>query len=116
MRFHGYFGPFLVFGLRAGLLGGDYLEKDYCELKAKVGTALLSPRSCFIDSIQFVSDCTVGQGNLQTHVCDEASVEVVKGERRFRLVARNDVLKMRDSITKDRHVETAGRAILQKKR
>jgi len=62
VQFHGHLGPFLILGLRAGLLGIDYLGKDYFELKAKVKTTLHPPRSCIIDGIQFISGCTTGKG------------------------------------------------------
>ena len=114
LRFHGHFGPFLVLGLRAGLLGVDCLGKDYFGLKAKVGTALLPPRSCFIDGIQFASGCTTGKGNLEIHVSNDVSVEFVRGKRRISFVVRNDVLKTLDLVTSDEQAETMGREILQK--
>ena len=114
VQFHGHLGPFLILGLRAGLLGIEYLGKDYFELKAKVGTALHPPRSCFIDGIQFASGCTAGKGNLETHVGDDVSVEFVRNDRRISVVVRNDVLKTLDQITSEKQAETIGREILQK--
>ena len=114
LKFHGHFGPFLVLGLRAGLLGVDYLGKDYFELKAKVGTVLHPSRSCFIDGIQFASGCTTGKVNLETHVAYDVSVEFVRGDRRISVVVRNDVLKTLDQLTSDKQTETMGKEILEK--
>ena len=114
VQFHGHLGPFLILGLRAGLLGIDYLGKDYFELKAKVKTTLHPPRSCIIDGIQFISGCTTGKGNLETHVSDDVSVEFVRGDRRISIVVRNEVIKTLDQITSDTQAETIGRDILQK--
>ena len=114
VKFHGHLGPFLILGLRAGLLGIDYLGKDYFELRAKVETALHPPRSCFIDGIQFASGCTTGKGNLEVKASDDVSVEFIRGERRISIVVRNDILKTLDQITSDKQAETIGREILQK--
>ena len=114
VKFHGHLGPFLVLGLRAGLLGVDYLGKDYFELRAKVETALHPPRSCFIDGIQFSSGCTTGKGNLETHASDDVSVEFIRGKRRINLVVRNDVLKTLDLMVSDKQAETISREILLK--
>ena len=114
VQFHGHLGPFLILGLRAGLLGADYLGKNYFELSAKVETAAQPPRSCFIDGIQFASGCTTGKGNLEVKAGDDVSVEFVRGKRRISLVVRNDILKTLDLITSDEQAETIGKEILQK--
>jgi len=65
--FHGHLGPFLVIGVRMGLMG-------LRELKARKGdpklqaTAILKqapPFSCTIDGIQVTTQCTVGNGKLK---------------------------------------------------
>ena len=114
VRFHGHLGPFLILGLRAGTVGTDYLGKDYFKQRARIGTALTPPRSCFIDGIQFASGCTTGKGNLETYVSNDVSVEFVKGEHKISLFVRNDVLKMLDQVTSDKHLERMGREILRK--
>lgn len=114
VKFHGHLGPFLILGLRAGLLGVDYLGKDYFELSAKVETAPHPPRSCFIDGVQFTSGCTTGKGNIEVKAGEGVLVEFVRGDRRISLVVRNDVLKTLDLITSDEQAETIGREILQK--
>jgi len=66
-EFHGHFGPFLVIGVRMGLIGVR-------ELKAKENgnelhvTAMLKhsvPFSCVIDGIQVATKCTIGNQKLK---------------------------------------------------
>jgi len=61
VTFHGHFGPFLILGLRAGLIGVNYLEKNYFELQAIVTTSPNPPVHVSLDGIQFVSGCTTGK-------------------------------------------------------
>ena len=114
VQFHGHFGPFLILGLRAGLLGIDYLGKDYFELSAKVETAPHPPRSCFIDGIQFTSGCTTGKDNIDIKTGEGVSVEFTRGNHRISVIVRNDILKTLDQITSDTQAETIGRELLQK--
>ena len=113
VKFHGHLGPFLILGLRAGLLGTEYLGKDYFELKAKVGTALHPPHSCFIDGVQFASGCTTGKSNLEVEASDKVSVEFIRSERRISIVVRNDVLKALDQLT-EKQAETASEEMMRK--
>jgi len=78
VEFHGHFGPFLILGLRAGLIGINYLGKNYFELKATVTTSPNPPHSCFIDGIQFISGCTTGKGNLEIKKSKEVSVRLLE--------------------------------------
>jgi formylmethanofuran dehydrogenase subunit E len=64
--FHSHLGPFLVLGLKAGLLA-------LRELKAKRGDSRLSaqvelpyrvPISCLLDGVQFSTGCTIGNKRL----------------------------------------------------
>ena len=114
VRFHGHLGPFLILGLRAGLLGVDYLGKNYFELSAEVETTLRPPRSCFIDGIQFASGCTTGKGNLQVKAGDGVSVVFVRGEQCISLEVKNDVLTALDQITSEKQAEITAREILQR--
>jgi len=114
VKFHGHLGPFLILGLRAGLLGVDYLGKDYFELEAKVETRPQPPRSCFIDGIQFTSGCTTGKCNIEIKASEGVSVEFIRGKRRISVIVKTDVLEIVDRITSDTQAETIGREILQK--
>lgn len=65
IKFHGHLGPFLVLGLKAGLLANKILGKDCFEMKASIKTILKPPYSCFIDGVQVATGCTIGKGNLK---------------------------------------------------
>ena len=114
ITFHGHFGPFLILGLRAGLIGITYLGKNYFELKATVATNLHPTRSCFIDGIQFVSGCTTGKGNLEIKNSKEVSVLFTRAEQKINLRVRDAVLKTLDQSMSEEQVEIAGKEILQK--
>ena len=113
VRFHGHFGPFLVMGLRAGIIGIDFLGKDPFELKAKIGTSLHPPRSCFIDGIQYASGCTVGKNNLEVRAGDTVSVEFKRGKRKIRLILRDGILKQLDHLLSEEKVEVLAKEVFK---
>ena len=114
VKFHGHLGPFLILGLRAGLIGINYLGKNYFELKAAVVTSPKPPRSCFIDGIQFVSGCTIGKGNLEIKNSRDVSVIFTRAERKISLTVKDAILKTLDQLTSEEQVEVSGKEILQK--
>jgi len=65
--FHGHLGPFLVIGVRMGLIGLRELKTSEGDLKLQA-TAILRrvpPFSCAIDGIQVTTQCTIGNGKLK---------------------------------------------------
>ena len=64
--FHGHLGPFLVLGVRMGLIALRELDakKDNPKLRVTVKTKLSVPFSCVIDGIQVSTKCTVGNRKL----------------------------------------------------
>jgi formylmethanofuran dehydrogenase subunit E len=66
IRLHGHEGPFLVAGIRMGLLALDLLQNPgYFGIKAESQAGTTPPLSCLSDGIQIGSGCTVGKGNLR---------------------------------------------------
>ena len=66
--FHGHLGPFLVIGVRMGILAKRILNPNTSEnnkLKVTVRLPLLTPFSCIIDGIQATTQCTVGNQKLR---------------------------------------------------
>lgn len=65
--FHGHLGPFLVIGVRMGLIGLREFQANRGDLRLHALTTLerAVPFSCTIDGIQVVTQCTVGNGRLQ---------------------------------------------------
>jgi formylmethanofuran dehydrogenase subunit E len=112
--FHGHLGPFLVIGLRAGLLGSHHLGKSQFELKATVETSARPPRSCFIDGIQFSSGCTTGKGNLKVRTGSSISVEFTGGGRSLRIGVKSNILEMLDSLSSEEQMEKLSKEMLEK--
>jgi len=65
--FHGHLGPFLVIGVRMGLIGLRELKTTRGNPKLQAITSLKRsvPFSCTIDGIQVTTQCTVGNGKLK---------------------------------------------------
>ncbi len=62
---HGHTGPFLVAGIRMGLLALEHLKcPGYFGLRAESEAGSLPPVSCLTDGVQIGSGCTTGKGNL----------------------------------------------------
>ncbi|MFO8034276.1 MAG: formylmethanofuran dehydrogenase subunit E family protein, partial [Candidatus Bipolaricaulota bacterium] len=65
VELHGHLGPYLVAGIRMGLLALELLESSgYFGLSAVSEAGREPPRSCLSDGIQIGSGCTAGKGNL----------------------------------------------------
>lgn len=67
VEFHGHLGPFLVLGIRMGLIGLRELnvEKGNPKLHVTVTTKPSVPFFCVIDGIQVATRCTVGNRKLK---------------------------------------------------
>jgi len=65
IHLHGHEGPFLIAGIRMGLLALELLgSPGYFGLSAQSYTGNTTPLSCLTDGIQIGSGCTTGKGNL----------------------------------------------------
>lgn len=66
IKLHGHEGPFLIAGIRMGLLALELLDSPgYFGLEAESETGTTPPLSCLVDGIQVGSGCTLGKGNLR---------------------------------------------------
>ncbi len=75
-NFHGHFGPFLVIGVRAGLIGLTKLKVEKGDPKLSV-TAMLKnsiPYSCIIDGVQVATGCTIGNKRLRLEGSSNISI------------------------------------------
>jgi len=65
--FHGHLGPFLIVGLKMGLLALRKLKKtgENGQLRATVKTELKVPYTCALDGIQIATHCTIGNRRLK---------------------------------------------------
>jgi formylmethanofuran dehydrogenase subunit E len=101
VEFHGHLGPFLILGLKAGLLANSLLVKDYFKTTAIVMTEPSPPSSCFVDGVQFVTGCTMGKGNIKLRKGKDVSVLFTKEGRKLRLTLKNDVVESIKSISSE---------------
>lgn len=97
VEFHGHLGPFLVLGLRMGLVGLRELNVKGGERKLQV-TAKLPysiPFSCTVDGLQIATKCTVGNKRLK--IIDifgiEAHFELESGEH-VTVAVNSDIFEM----------------------
>ena len=97
--FHGHLGPFLVLGLKAGLVANKILGRNPFETRAIVETELKPPCSCFIDGIQFSTGCTMGKANIELREKQCLSVVFVKNGGSLRLELKRDILDKLKRIT-----------------
>ncbi len=65
--FHGHFGPFLVVGVRAGIIALRELQtsKENKSLQAVASLVYSVPYSCILDGIQLSTGCTIGNKRLR---------------------------------------------------
>lgn len=66
-NFHGHLGPFLVIGVRMGLIGIRELgtKRNDKELHVTAMTKPSVPFSCVVDGIQVATHCTIGNKKLR---------------------------------------------------
>jgi formylmethanofuran dehydrogenase subunit E len=66
-KLHGHLGPFLVLGVRMGMIARKALnvaDDKRTSLRANVKVPLSPPFSCLLDGIQASTSCTVGNQRL----------------------------------------------------
>ena len=81
--FHGHLGPFIVLGLRIGLIGLHELNmsKHSDELKVIAYLNYKPPISCILDGLQITTGCTLGNKKLEFNESDEVLINfIVKGK------------------------------------
>jgi len=93
IEFHGHLGPFLVLGVRAGLLANSLLGKDCFKMRVTVTTEPSPPTSCFVDGVQFVTGCTMGKRNIKLRRGKSTSAVFLKDGRTLRLRVKDEVLE-----------------------
>jgi len=76
--FHGHFGPFLVVGVRAGIIALRELQtsKENKSLRAVASLAYSVPYSCILDGIQLSTGCTIGNKRLRFEESPTFTIEL----------------------------------------
>jgi len=75
VEFHGHLGPFLVLGIRMGVIARSLLKvQSQDNLSVVMSIQPNPPVSCTVDGVQVASGCTLGKGTIRV---SEASDRVV---------------------------------------
>ena len=114
VKFHGHLGPFLILGLKAGLIANSLLGKDCFKTRAVVMTNPLPPFSCFVDGVQFATGCTMGKGNIELRNGKQLSVVFSKKNKTLTLELKNDIWDYINSISSEKAAEQASLNLLKK--
>ncbi len=114
VEFHGHLGPFLVLGLKAGLLANSLLGKDCFETTAVVATDPNPPHSCLVDGVQFVTGCTMGKGNIKIKRSKSIYVLFSKGGRKLKLKLIRNVLGIIRNASSETDSEKVALELLKK--
>lgn len=108
---HGHLGPYLVAGIRMGLLALRELESPgYFGLRAESEAGRTTPLSCLNDGVQIGSGCTAGKGNLRVIGEGTPRVRFTDNDgRRITIELRSEIVdsfRGSDPIEKARELET----------
>lgn len=112
--FHGHLGPFIILGLKAGLLANAILGKDYIKTTAIVMADSSPPSSCFVDGIQFVTGCTMGKGNIKLRKSKHVSVTFAKDDKKLRLKLKKRILNSIKDVASEEESQKASLDLLKK--
>jgi len=76
-EFHGHLGPFVVIGIRAGVIGLRELSvrKGDRDLLVRIMLENVVPISCTIDGLQVTTSCTMGNQRLSIEDSDLLAIE-----------------------------------------
>jgi len=93
IEFHGHLGPFLVLGIRMGLLAlKDLNSPGYEGIEALVKTGDTPSLSCLLDGVQISTGCTMGKGNIATVPLGLAEADFSTDEKKVTIRAREEII------------------------
>ena len=102
VHFHGHLGPYLVFGLRMGMIAVQMLDpKGLHELSATVWTGKSPPQSCVLDGVQVSSGCTLGKGNIKAKESRRMKATFRKGKRTVVIEPTEKATKLLSRVSRD---------------
>lgn len=91
---HGHGGPFLVIGLRMGLMALELLDAHgWFDLRCLARLRWEPPDSCVIDGIQLSSGCTMGKHNIVVEERSGVAALFTKGERSLEMRLKTGTLE-----------------------
>ncbi len=98
--FHSHLGPFLVLGLKAGLLALRQLgaRQGDSTLRAQVKLPYRVPISCLLDGIQFSTGCTIGNKRLSFKDTNDVALTFTKAEKTVVLTLKKTSFELLTSL------------------
>ncbi|KYK31599.1 MAG: formylmethanofuran dehydrogenase subunit E family protein [Theionarchaea archaeon] len=112
-HFHGHLGPYLVLGLKMGILARNLLDGTPFTMKAEVHTQKKPPHSCIVDGIQFTSGCTLGKGNICIKEDQKIYGVFTTGSETVTIIVNTHLLKTLQTIARE-ELEGTARALFAK--
>ena len=108
---HGHVGPYLVAGIRMGLLALRLLDSSgYFGLRAESHAGRTTPLSCLNDGVQIGAGCTAGKGNLRIVGESRPRVRFITDDgREIAIELRPEIVgsfRGSDLVSKAREIET----------
>ena len=98
-EFHGHLGPFLVLGVKMGLIGMKKLkiEANARQLRIEAELPKQIPYTCTLDGLQAVTRCTFGNRKLSLKEVKSPVIstkfDAINGEKRVFICVKNEVLQ-----------------------
>lgn len=101
IEFHGHGGPFMVVGLRMGLLALERLgARGWFDISCRARLRWGPPDSCVVDGIQVSSGCTTGKHNMEVEDAEGIQAEFTREEARLVVSLRTEALeRIRDALS-----------------
>lgn len=94
VEFHGHDGPFMVVGLRMGLMALKRLDAcGWFDLRCDVKLMWSPPDSCVIDGIQSSTGCTMGKHNIVVEEEDGVAAHFFNRNKKLSVSLKHDILK-----------------------
>ena len=94
VEFHGHLGPFVVLGIRMGVVARPMLKaQNHNDLTAIMSVNPKPPVSCMVDGVHVASGCTLGKGTIRV---SESAVHIAgefhAGNRIFTITVKPKLL------------------------
>jgi len=94
VEFHGHLGPFLVLGVRMGVIARSLLKvQSQDNLNVVMSIRRNPPVSCTVDGVQVASGCTLGKGTIRlAEAYDRVVGRFRAGDRACTVAVRTQML------------------------
>ena len=94
VEFHGHLGPFLILGIRMGVIARSMLKaENHDDLTAIMFVNPRPPMSCTVDGVQVSSGCTLGKGTIRiSESTDRVAGEFHAGNRTCTVMVKPELL------------------------